>query len=195
MANKIKYGLKNVYYAVATIATDGTATYATPVSMPGAVSLSMDPQGDPSPFYADNIVYYVGNSNNGYQGDLELAKIPDTFKKSVLGYIEDSKHVLVENMNAEAVHFALLFQFEGDVKATKHIMYNCTATRSAAAGNTKEDTVTPQTETITITATSIYNASLQKDIVKAETNETTDSTTYSNWTSTVYSPTAAATTT
>lgn len=195
MANKIKYGLKNVYYAVATIATDGTATYATPVALPGAVSLSMEPQGEPTPFYADNIVYYVGNANNGYQGDLELAKIPDTFKKSVLGYIEDSKHVLVENMNAEAVHFALLFQFEGDVKATKHIMYNCTATRPAAAGNTKEDTVTPQTETITVTATSIYNASLQKDIVKAETNETTDSTTYSNWTSTVYSPTVSAATT
>lgn len=193
MANKIKYGLKNVYYAIATIAADGTATYDTPVAFPGAVSLSMEPQGDPSPFYADNIVYYVGNSNNGYSGDLEMARITDDFKTDVLGYIADQKDVLVENMNAEAVHFALLFQFEGDEKATQHVLYNCTATRPGANGSTKEDTVSPETETITITATSIYNASLETDIVKAEANEATNSTTYSGWTSAVYIPTKKST--
>ena len=190
MPNKIKYGLKNVYYAVATIAADGTATYDTPVAFPGAVSLSMEPQGEPTPFYADNIVYYVGNANNGYQGDLEMAKITDAFKTDVLGYIEDGKGVLIEDLNAEAVHFALLFQFEGDVKATRHVLYNCTATRPAANGTTKEDSVTPETETTTITATSIYDSTLQKDIVKAETNTETDTTTYNGWNSAVYVPTA-----
>ena len=194
MANKIKYGLKNVYYAVATIATDGTATYQTPVAFPGAVSLSLDPQGENEPFYADNVVYWVGVNNNGYQGDLEVARVIDSFKKDVLGMIEDAKDVLVEDMNAPAVHFALLFQFEGDVKATKHVMYNCTATRPSAAGTTKGENIEPQTETITITATSIHNASLNKDIIKAEAGPDTDSTTYSGWTSAVYLPTAAATT-
>lgn len=195
MANKIKYGIKNVYYAVATIANNGTATYDTPVAIPGAVSMSLDAQGENTPFYADNIVYWVGNGNTGYQGDLTIARIPDSFKTDVLGMITDAKDVLVEDMNAEAIHFALLFQFEGDVKATKHVMYNCTCTRPAVTGETKGESITPQTETLTITATSIYNASLQADIVKAEATEDTDSTTYSGWTSAVYVPTAAAITT
>ena len=193
MSNKIKYGLKNVYFALATIATDGTATYATPVAFPGAVSLSLEPQGDNTPFYADNIVYWVGNGNNGYQGDLEVALVPDTFKKTILGEIQDAKAVLVEDMNAPINHFALLFQFEGDSKATKHVFYNCTASRPAAAGTTKGESVEPATETITITATSIHNASLNKDIVKASASESSDSTTYNGWTSAVYSPTAAST--
>lgn len=188
MANKIKYGIKNVYYAIATIAADGTATYDTPVALPGAVSLAMEPQGENEPFHADNIVYWVGAGNSGYEGDLEVALITDDFKKDVLGYIEDANDVLVEDMNAPAVHFALLFQFEGDVKATKHVMFNCTATRPSASGSTKEDTITPETETVTVTATSVYNASLDKDIVKAEANEATDATTYAGWNEAVYQP-------
>lgn len=178
MANKIKFGLKNVYYAVATIAADGSATYDTPVAFPGAVSLSLDPQGENSPFYADNIVYWVGAANSGYEGDLEIARVIDSFKTDVLGYLTSGNNLLVEDANAEAVHFALLFQFEGDEKATRHVMYNCTATRPSAAGSTKEDTIEPQTETITITATTIYVAALDTDVVKSETFASTGDTVY-----------------
>ena len=123
MANKVKYGLKNVYYAVATIDdTNHSATYGTPVAFPGAVSISLDPEGELTPFRADNIDYWVGNSNNGYSGDLEMAMITDSFRKDVLGYGEDSNGVLLENKDTEAVHFALMFQFEGDEKATRHVI-------------------------------------------------------------------------
>lgn len=191
MANKIKYGLKNVYYAVATIAADGSATYTEPVAFPGAVSLSLEPQGENTPFYADNIVYWVGASNTGYEGDLEIARVIDSFKTDVLGYITDGKGVLVEDANAGAKHFALLFQFEGDEKATRHIMYNCTATRPSASGSTKEESVEPETETVTVTATTIYVAALETDIVKAESVADTDTATYNSWFTTVYLPTAS----
>lgn len=188
MANKIKYGLKNVYYAIATIADDGSATFGNPVRFPGAVSLSMEAQGDVTPFYADNIRYYEGVSNNGYSGDLEMARIIDSFKTDVLGFVADTNGVIYEDAGAEPVHFALLFQFEGDQKATRHVLYNCVATRPAAGSTTKTDTVEPQTETVTIDAGTIWVESLGKDIPKAETSGETQTTVYDGWFTAVYIP-------
>ena len=186
MANKIKYGIENCYYAVATIAANGSATYGTPVALPGAVSLSLEAQGENEPFYADNIVYWVGNGNTGYEGDFELARVPDSFKTDVLGMITDAKDVLVEDLNAEAIHFALLFQFEGDEKATKHVMYNCTCTRPTVAGETNGENITPQTETLTISA-----KPLVQGFVKAKTGDSTPQSVYDNWFKNVYLPSFA----
>lgn len=152
MANKIKYGLRNCYYAVATDDGTGTLTYDTPVRLPGAVNLSLDPQGDTNPFYADDIIYFQGTSNNGYSGSLELALIPDAFRKDVLGETESQNGLLVERANTPVVEFALLFEFQGDENATRHVMYRCTAARPSAGSQTKDSGITPQTETLNLTA-------------------------------------------
>ena len=186
--NKIKFGLKNVYYSILTYDTSGNPVFATPVAFPGAVSLTMDPQGDRTPFYADDVEYWVGNVNNGYSGSLEIARTIDSFRKSVLGEIVDNKGVLLEDKNAAVVHFALLFQFDGDEKETKHVLYNCTAGRPGTGSQTKGETIEPQTESIDISAASIRVAAISKDVVKASTTEGTDTTTYNGWFSAVYVP-------
>lgn len=192
MANKVKYGLKNVYFAVATIADTGAATYSTPVAIPGAVNLSMEASGDTTRFRADNIDYWIGESNKGYEGDLEIALIPDAFRTSVLGYVEDSNGLLLEDAEADTVHFALLFEFSGDANHTRHVLYNCTSTRPAVSGATTGETLEPETETLTLTATSIYNATLEMNIIKADCPEA-EETQYEAWFTTVYQSTALAT--
>lgn len=190
--NKVKYGLKNVHYAVAHIdELTNTATYDTPKPWKGAVNLSQEQQGDTTKFRADNIDYWVGTSNNGYSGDFESALIPEDFKKDILGDIEDSNGVMVEDAGAKTVHFALMFQFEGDVKATRHVLYNCTATRPTISGSTTEETIEPQTETVTITGVAIHNAALDKDLVKARCPEDNDQ--YATFFDAVYQPSGVAT--
>lgn len=182
MANKIKYGLKNVYYAKITEGTGGTITYGTPVAIPGAVSMSLDAQGEISKFYADNIVYYQTASNNGYEGDLEIALVPEAFRTDILGEVKDTTTgIIAEYSNIQPSSFALLFQFEGDVNAVKHVLYNCTATRPGVEGNTKEENVEPQTSTLTISAAPRSTDSL----VKASCEE---GTAYDTWFTAVQEP-------
>lgn len=153
MANKVKFGLQNVYYAVATEGTGGTLTYATPVAWPGAVNISMSANGETSTFRADNSDYWVSVSNNGYEGTLESALIPDSFRTAVLGEVTDSTSgYVVEKNDVQPKEFALLFQFEGDDKATRHVFYRCKATRPDVASQTTDTTITPVTETLNIRA-------------------------------------------
>lgn len=183
--NKVKFDLKNVHIALLTKNEDGTYTYDTPVALPGAVNLSLEAQGDSSPFYADGIVYYRTVVNNGYSGDLEIAMVTDWFRENVLKEVKDKNGVLVEHSeNSDPVYFALLFQFDGDVKAIRHVMYNCTVSgRPTLESSTKEDTVEPGTETLSISADP-----REDGLVKAKTGDNTSDEVYQNWFKSVYVP-------
>lgn len=189
MANKIKYGLSRVYYAIATIDTStGAATYGTPVAIPGAVSMEIEPSGDSTKFYADNVAYATFAANAGYEGTLEVALLPDSFRTAVLGEAK-SGDIQYEKAEASTTPFALLFQFEGDDAATRHVFYNCTASRPSVKGATTEEEIEVQTEEVTITVGSIYNAVLDANIVKGKCSDDT-ATVYTNWFSAVQQATS-----
>ena len=97
----------------------------------------------------------------------------------------DSKGVLIENSEVELAAFALLFEFDGDQKHIRHVLYNCSASRPGIEGKTNEDTKEVQTEKLSLKAVPLANG-----MVKAKTGNTTDATTYTNWYKAVYMPTA-----
>ena len=184
--NKVKVNICNVHDALITVDDDGEATFGTPVAMPGAVSLSLEPNGEPSNFYADGYAYYTISNNMGYEGDLELAMVPESFRTDVLKESLDDNSVLVESANVETANFALLFEFDGDVKKIRHVLYNCSAARPNIESATNEEEIEVQTETLAITAAPLANG-----YVKARTGDSTTDTVYTGWHSSGYMPTAA----
>ena len=184
--NKVKFGLNKVHYAkITSYDEEGVPTFATPVRIPGAVSLSIDAEGEASNFYADDGVYYVINNNSGYTGDLEIALVPLEFATDILGEKLDEKGVLTETNTAEVSQFALLFEFTGDKRKIRHVLYCCSASRPATEGQTTEDSKEVKTETISIKASALPNG-----LVKAKTCESTDASTYDGWYKNVYTPVA-----
>lgn len=179
--NKVRFNLKNVHYAELSFGSGGTPIFGTPVAIPGAVSMKLSPNGEPEPFHADGGVYYMISNNAGYDGELELALVPENFRTYALGETLDTNNVLVEASDNELKHFALLFEFDGDQKHIRHVMYDCTASRLEMEGKTNTEKKEVQTEKL-----SLKSIPLPDGKVKAKTGDSTTSGVYEGWYSAVY---------
>lgn len=169
--NKVQFNLKNVHYAVLDNSGD-TPVWETPVAVPGAVTLTLDPQGDVSPFYADGIVYFQSVANNGYSGDLEMARYSDQMMQDIWGMeLTETEKVLVENAEVEPKPFALLYQIDGDVENQYYCLYNCTGTRPGIGSTTNTETKEPQTQTSTISAVALEDGRVMARTTSQTTEE------------------------
>lgn len=178
--NKITFGLKNVYYAKITAESEEEVAYDTPIRIPGASSLSLPKNAEKVAIAADDDPEYATIiDNKGYEGDYVGYEVPDSFLTDCLGMKTDGE-TIVENKDDKPSPFALLFEFDGDKKKKRHVMYRCTATNPDVASQTKGGGATANQVTVHITATPAKDTG---DIKR--TCKQSDSEVYTKWFDTV----------
>ena len=153
MANKVEFGISNLHVGTYTDDGEGNITLGEPYHQKGAVSFSPEEQSENTNFYADNIVYWSGYSGGSFEGDLEVAKFDDAFKKAFLGYKTLTNGGLANVKNAIKPPVYIAFQIEGDAESRRVIMYNCSLGAITREFSTIEENKEPATETLSITCT------------------------------------------
>lgn len=137
---------------IATQASNGTWSFATPVALPGAQEFTSDIVGGSTAVYADDIVIANLVQNAGRTLTLKLTEITEEFKTDVLGYKRLANGNLVEVANAKPVTFALGLEFQGDAKARRAWFYLCNVTPISEATKSKTDSAEANAVTLNITA-------------------------------------------
>ena len=153
MANKVEFGISQLHVGTYEIADDGTVTMGSPYHQKGAVSFSPEEQNEQNIFYADNGPYWSGYSGGSIEGDLEVAKFSDDFKKKFLGYKALTVGGLAVVKNAVKPNVYIAFQVEGDAEERRVILYNCSLGGINREYNTIEESKEPATETLSVTCT------------------------------------------
>lgn len=159
MANKVKFGLKNVHYAKVTETLDPetgkwTTTYGEVKAWPGAVNLSLSAAGDQTDFFADDINYESSVANQGYEGDYESALIPEDVYISILGQSKDETTGLVtESADDVDSYVALMFEISGDKSKRRFVLYRVKFTRPNIDASTIESSKEVKTDSVSMKAT------------------------------------------
>lgn len=129
--NLVEFGLKNVYFAP----RDGES-FEKPIRMYGAASIQLSPvdSTEEEEFYNGEISYIT--INKGYQGQLNLAVVPEAFSLKCLRNELNTQEVLLEIAGFNPRSFALLFEFDGDKHKTRHVLFHCIASRPEISSET-----------------------------------------------------------
>lgn len=146
--NKVRFGLKNLHAGTYTEALGGTITLGTPMAVPGAVRMNLEPSTEEVVFYADDVRYYVDYSDNGFDGELEMAMFPDAFKTAFLNYVTlaDGGIAQVKGMPTKPMY--LVFESDGDAEKRRGIVYNLKPGMIQREYQTREASKTPVTATL-----------------------------------------------
>lgn len=182
--NKVTFGLEKVHVAF----VEGDS-WETPIAIPGAVRFAPTPQGQTSTFRADNSPYFIITSNDGYTAEVEMALLPDAILARMLGWEIDDNGMLVEVADGTPEKFAFLGQVQGDKRNRRFVYYDCQAQRPSKEHRTTGETIEPNPDLMTLTASPIEIAG--KKIVKGTLElSDTNAAVYDSWFDAVVLPDA-----
>lgn len=185
--NRYHSKLKCCYYAKATYdETTNKITYAAPIRIKDSVAISLSKKGDPIIVRVDGREDFLGNDKQGYDGDLEALRFPESFETDCLGDTKNTDGTIDEFDNLDGSPFALLFEFEGDKKAVRHCLYWCYATNPNIEGD-NPDNKEPKNEKV-----SIYSRPRPTDgKIKTKTGDSITDDAYNSWYTVVPDQTAS----
>ena len=146
--SKVKFGLSDVH-----VGDYGVNTTATPMTaIPGAVELTVDTSMEQTPFYADNIVYYLISGQGQIEGSLSMALFPDSFKTKYLGYKLTASGALLQQVGKQDIKpFNISFKIQKDDSEDVIVIYNVSGGSIADAHKTVEGTPAPEAEVLPLT--------------------------------------------
>ena len=145
--NKVKYGIKKLYVAKIIKGDDEGYTYGTPFHVPGAIALNLESQMNVTNIAADDIKDYASETvNNGYEGTIEVALLPEQFETDILGDTNG-----VENAETKSAEFAMQCEFAGDQKKGRYCFWRGQLTkRPTISQRTKGENFQIDTDTLNI---------------------------------------------
>lgn len=149
--NKVVFGVSNLHFGTYTINDQNEVVLGTPYHLPGTVNISLDAEAESNKFYADNVAYWTGYSDNGYTGTIENALFTDEFKTTFMNYIALNDGGVAQIKGKQNKPVYMMFQAEGDQEAHRHILYNVALGQVTREYATTEDTVEPQTASLDFT--------------------------------------------
>ena len=149
--NKVMFGVSNLYFGLYEVDDNGDVTLGSPVHVPGTVNITMEAESEENSFFADNVKYWTGYSDNGYTGEIENALFDDTFKTTFMNYVQldDGGIAQIKGMKNKNVYF--MFQGDGDKENRRMIVYNVALGQINREYATTEDSIEPQTATLPFT--------------------------------------------
>lgn len=149
--NKVQFGVCKLHFGTYEVSDLGVVTLGPPFHLPGTTSITLDAESEENTFWADNVKYWTGYSDNGYTGEITNALFTDEFKTNFMNYIilDDGGLAQIKGQQNKKVY--MMFESNGDKEARRGILYNVTLGQISREFATTEDSTTPQTATLPFT--------------------------------------------
>lgn len=174
-----KIGVSKLYYAKQTTeeTASAAAVYATPVAVPGLVSINVAPSANKATLYADNGPYETASTLGEITVSLDLADLPLSVQADLLGHTLDSTTNQLDSKSSDvAPYVALLFEFlMGNGKKRCVKLYKGKFAEPTDEGQTKGESVEFRTNAIEASFVQLKNNSMWKSTKDFDADASTDS--------------------